>query len=66
MNSFNDDLTKAMKDPNFAYEFGKQERELEIMHTLLDYRNKKRKFFASVVARVIIDHAISVIKGENK
>ena len=36
MSAFNDDLAENMKDPEFAYHFGREQRELEIIQILQD------------------------------
>ena len=63
MSAFDDDFAKAMKDPNFAYEFGKQERELEIIKLLEDdYKSQN----GIIWAEPHLKDLIALIKGENK
>lgn len=67
MSAFKDDLAENMKDPEFAYEYGRSERELEIVKLLEgmvqqmdgNYDNPKEVYGA-------IYDAIALIKGEKE
>ena len=61
MSAFNDDLAENMKDPEFAYEYGRSERELEIIKLLegtYSIALEKNEFD-------LLDFLIALIKGEN-
>ena len=59
MNAFNDDHTENMKNPEYAYEYGRSERELEIIKLLEEQ--------AEITGYVEIElgKLIALIKGEN-
>jgi hypothetical protein len=65
---FYDDLDDNMEDPEFAYEFGRTERELEILQWVEQNRSAIELEPGEVIYR---DHfnsqsLIAFIKGENK
>lgn len=62
MTTFYDDLDDNMLDPEFAYEFGRQERELEIVKVLESLFDKAE----NAETRRLLTMAIALIKGENK
>lgn len=45
---------------------GKRQEQERIINLLEEFGSKKRNFFGTVVARVIANVSIAVIKGENK
>jgi hypothetical protein len=53
MSAFKDDLAEKMKNPEFAYEYGRTERELEIIKLLEEDADANY-------------YALRIIKGENK
>lgn len=62
MSTFNDDLAENMKDPEFAYNFGRSERELEIIKLLEELFNKAE----NAETRRLLTMAIASIKKEEK
>lgn len=68
MTLFYDDLDNNMEDPEFAYEFGRTERELEILQWVEQNRSAIEFEPGEVIYR---DHfnsesLIAFIKGEGK
>lgn len=75
MSAFKDDLAENMKDPEFAYEYGRSERELEIIKLL---EEMPWQIYIAVstegapleriktLKTLVRDDAIALIKGENK
>lgn len=62
MSTFYDDLDDNMLDPEFAYEFGRQERELEIVKVLESLFDKAE----NAETRRLVILAMAAIKGESK
>ena len=56
MSAFSDDHTKDMNNPDYAYWFGRNEREAEIIKLL-----EEQDWLPSIKA-----HIIALIKGEQK
>lgn len=77
MSAFSDDLAKNMNNPGFAYEFGRVERELEIIKLLeeqimkieaqIDSANPDDGFSITLWTADIdnLNTYIALIKGEN-
>ena len=68
MSSFNDDLAENMRNPEFAYEYGRSERELEIIKWVEENRSALELEPGNFLYR---DHfnsesLIAFIKGEDK
>jgi hypothetical protein len=68
VSAFKDDHAENMNSPEFAYEFGRSERELEILHWVEQNRSAIELEPGEVIYR---DHfnsesLIAFIKGENK
>lgn len=65
MSQFKRDMTEKMRDPEYAYEFGRAERELEIIE-LLEDRLKETTLpdGALYVESVVIKQLIKLIKEE--
>lgn len=61
MSAFNSDLAENMKSPEFAYEFGRQERELEIVKVLEPLFDKAE----NAETRRLLMQGLALIKGEN-
>lgn len=59
MSAFESDFAEDIKDPQFAYEFGRFERELEIIKLL-----EERKCGCYCEVHMVLDPAIAAIKGE--
>ena len=66
MSAFKDDLAEKMKNPEFAYEYGRTERELEIVKLLEDLDQHGTTHSEFCAARhAYAAQAIAFIKGEN-
>lgn len=67
MSAFNDDLAENMKNPEFAYHFGREQRELEIIQILeeLDRHGSTHSEFCAA-RHAYAAKAMERIKGENK
>lgn len=67
MSAFKDDLAEKMKNPEFAYEFGRVERELEIV-ALIEQTHKHGMTHSErcAIRHGFADYLIERIKGENK
>lgn len=65
MSAFYDDLAKNMSSPEFAYEFGRTERELEIIN-LLETWSEQNRYDETLSGgfRLGMGHALDLIKGE--
>ncbi len=61
MSDFKSDLAENMKNSEFAYEFGRQERELEIVRLLETESKTWQEQHA-----LLLDYLIAAIKGQNK
>lgn len=62
MSQFKRDMTEKMRDPEYAYEFGRFERELEIIKVLEELFDKAE----NAETRRLLTMAIALIKVENK
>jgi hypothetical protein len=62
VSDFKVDLAEKMKDPDFAYEYGRTERELEIVQVLEPLFDKAE----NAETRRLLTMAMAEIKGENK
>lgn len=62
MSAFNDDLAENMKSPEFAYEYGCSERELEIIKILEELFDKAE----NAETRRLLIMAIASVKGEQE
>lgn len=66
MSQFKRDITEKMRNPEYAYEFGRAERELEIIKLL---EGMSCGHYCRCMAGELCDsyaEAIALIKGENK
>ena len=61
MSTFYDDLDDNMLDPEFAYQFGRTERELEIVRLLETESKTWQQQHA-----LLLDYLIAAIKEQNK
>lgn len=67
MSAFYDDLDDNMLDPEFAYEFGRQERELEIIELAKDLEHRSMTHSELCTREhYYVEKLIAAIKGENK
>lgn len=67
MSAFKDDLDDNMLDPEFAYEFGRQEREMEIIKLAKDLEHKSMTHSELCTREhYFVEKLIAAIKGENK
>lgn len=67
MSQFKRDMTEKMRDPEYAYEFGRFERELEIIKLLEEEKAQYESIGGSIFYEVAaINKFIALIKGENK
>ena len=78
VSQFKRDMTEKMRDPEYAYEFGRTERELEIIQLLeeqimkietqIDLANPDDGFSITLWTADIdnLNTYIALIKGENK
>lgn len=68
MSAFKSDLAEDMKDPEFAYNYGRNERELEIIKLLEEqkkiYSSPKYSTTGGFLEQFALDSAIALIKGE--
>ena len=58
---FNADFADNMKDPDFAYDYGRQQRELEIID-LLEVESKTWQQQHAL----LLDYLVAAIKEQNK
>ena len=67
MSQFKRDMTEKMRDPEYAYEFGRTERELEIIE-LLENRLKETTLTDGVlfIESAVIKQIIKLIKKEDQ
>ncbi len=67
MSLFEKDLAEKMKDPEFAYEYGRTERELEIIQLAkkLEHRSMTHSELCTR-EHYFVEKLIAAIKGENK
>lgn len=76
MSAFKDDLAENMKNPEFAYEYGRTERELEIVKLLEEQQEhllhlsmfgiESPTAEQMVLLRIGFGMAKALIKGENE
>lgn len=69
MSQFKRDMTERMRDPEYAYEFGRTERELEIVEIVAQFAKCDECDAGSISADCspkLAQHIISLIKGETK
>jgi hypothetical protein len=66
LNSFYDDLDDSMLDPEFAYEFGRQERELEIVQLVQRIERHSTHSELCYKEHRFVERLIAAIKGDNK
>ncbi len=67
MSDFKVDLAEKMKDPEFAYEYGRTERELEIIELVKKLEHKSMTHSELCTREhYFVDKLIVAIKGENK
>ena len=65
MSAFHDDLVENMKDPEFAYEYGRSERELEIIQLLEEQGCDCHNVYCDKLPTYAAQHLIALIKGES-
>lgn len=64
MSAFQDDHTENMKNPEYAYEYGRSERELEIIKLLEDQGCDCHNVYCDKWATSVLKPLIVLIKEE--
>jgi len=66
VSDFNSDLAENMRNPEFAYEYGRTERELEIIKLLEELGCDCHNPYCDKMDSAALKSLIALIKGENK
>ena len=66
MSAFYDDLDDNMLDPEFSYEFGRQERELEIIKLAKEIERHSTHSELCYKEHRFVERLLDAIKGKNK
>jgi hypothetical protein len=59
-------MEEKMRDPEYAYEFGRTERELEIIKLLEEQGCDCHNAYCDKLPTAALNSLIALIKGENK
>jgi hypothetical protein len=66
VSQFKRDMEEKMRDPEYAYEFGRTERELEIIKLLEELGCDCHNPYCDKMDSAALKSLIALIKGENK